>query len=175
MIKRHCLFSLLVTDRFYSSGDCLTIDIPIRFPGDFKAKPTVPLEFFVCRKSAQKEVFTVHEHLSKFVVQVKADNLPVPAVPSNKKDLKKYKQSDHLIVLAESEEAANSIVDSKIGEILQENGEMLLDVHITDQEVYNKYGMFMRARILIGDKEANEKSVKVLQAIFKMCDRVTKL
>ena len=153
----------------------MTIDIPIRFPGDFKAKPSVPLEFFVCRKSAQKAVFTMHEHLSNFVVQVKADNLPVPVVPSSKKELKKYKQSDHLIVLAESEEAANSIIDSKIGEILQHNGEVLLDVHITDQEVYNKFGMFMRARILIGDKEANENAVKVLQAIFKMCDRVTNL
>ena len=117
----------------------------------------------------------MHEHLKNFVMQVKADNLPVPTVPSNKKDLKKYRQSDHLIVLAESEEAANGIIDSKVGEILQNNGDVLLDVHITDQEVYNKYGMFLRARIVIGDEETNEKALKVLEAIFKMCDRVTRL
>ena len=42
----------MITDRIYSAGDCLTIDIPIRFPGDFKAKPSLPLEFYITKKSA---------------------------------------------------------------------------------------------------------------------------
>ena len=62
MVKRHCLFSYLAADRFYSEGDTLTVDIPIRFPGDFKAPPPVPLEIFVCRKNSVKNVMSIHEH-----------------------------------------------------------------------------------------------------------------
>lgn len=67
MIKRHCLFSWAVADRLYSEGDTMTVDIPIRFPGDFKAPPPIPLEFFVTRKNSVKNVLSIHEHLSKFV------------------------------------------------------------------------------------------------------------
>jgi len=39
---------------------------------------------------------------------------------------------DNLVVLAESEEAANQLIDKNIGEILSTAGESLLDLHITD-------------------------------------------
>jgi hypothetical protein len=45
----------------------MTVDIPIRFPGDFKAPPPVPLEFFICRKNSVKNVMAAHEHLGNFV------------------------------------------------------------------------------------------------------------
>lgn len=49
-------------------------------------------------------------------------------------------------------------------------------MHITDQEHYNKYKMFLRARIRIGTTDAeHEDALKVLDAIFKICDRVTRL
>lgn len=67
MLKRHCLFSYFAADKLYSEGDTMTVDIPIRFPGDFKAPPPVPLEFFICRKNSVKHVFAAHEHLEKFV------------------------------------------------------------------------------------------------------------
>ena len=50
----------------------------------------------------------------------------------------------------------------------------MLDLHITDQEVYNKYKMFLRARILIGSKN-HEDALAVLAAIFKIVDKVTQL
>ena len=114
MLKRHCLFSYLLADRVYSDGDTMTVDIPIRFPGDFKAPPPVPLEFFVCRKNSVKTILTIHEYLKNFVSQVKSEYLPVPKTPANPKDKKAmsaYKNSNHLVVLAESEEAANILID----------------------------------------------------------------
>ena len=75
----------------------------------------------------------MHEHFKQFVSQVKADNLPVPKPPSNKKEAKEFKRSDHLVVLAESEEAANQIVDKNIGDVLNQYGNCLMECHITDQ------------------------------------------
>jgi hypothetical protein len=45
---------------------------------------------------------------------VKSEYLPVPKTPVNPKDRKAistYKNSNHLVVLAESEEAANFLID----------------------------------------------------------------
>jgi len=39
---------------------------------------------------------------------------------------------DYLATLAESEEAANQLIDRNIGEILSTSGESLIDIHITD-------------------------------------------
>jgi hypothetical protein len=59
----------------------------------------------------------------------------VPKPPTNikdKKELAAYKNSNHLVVLAESEEAANFLVDAGIGPVLAAHGNALLDLHITD-------------------------------------------
>jgi hypothetical protein len=39
---------------------------------------------------------------------------------------------DYLVTLAESEEAANQLIDRNIGEILSASGDSLIDMHITD-------------------------------------------
>jgi hypothetical protein len=67
MLKRHCMLSTLVTERIQSAVDILTIDIPVRFPGDFKAPAPVPLEFFVCKKNYVKSALQGQEILAKFV------------------------------------------------------------------------------------------------------------
>lgn len=179
MLRRHCMLSTLVTERIQSAQDTLTVDIPIHFPGDFKAPAPVPLEFYVCQNKNVKGALQSTENFAKFVTQVKADHLPVPKPPVNLKDKKEmaaYKKSKHLVVLAESDEAANFLIDTSIGEVLQKHGDCLMDMHITDQEVYNKYKMFLRARIHIGttDKE-HESAIKVLETIFKIVDKVTRL
>ena len=133
MYKRHCVFSKWFVDKMYSPGDVLTVDIPVRFPGDYNQAAPVPIEFFICKKSKVKSSFDMHEHFKQFVSQVKADNLPVPKPPSNKKEAKEFKRSDHLVVLAESEEAANQIVDKNIGDVLNQYGNCLMECHITDQ------------------------------------------
>jgi hypothetical protein len=40
--------------------------------------------------------------------------------------------------MAEAEEIGNQVIDKNIGEILSNYGEALIDLHITDQKVYNK-------------------------------------
>lgn len=49
-------------------------------------------------------------------------------------------------------------------------------MHITDQQVYNKYPVFMRARIEIGDTEQSmADALKVLQAVFNIIDKIIRL
>jgi hypothetical protein len=113
MLRRHCMLSTLVTERVQGASDTLTVDIPIRFPGDFKAPAPVPLEFFICQKKYVKNALQNSETLSKFVTQVKCDNLPGPKAPNpnNKKEMAAFKSANHLVALAESEEAANFLID----------------------------------------------------------------
>jgi hypothetical protein len=40
--------------------------------------------------------------------------------------------------MAESEEVGNQLIDKAIAEVLLSHGDALLDLHITDQKVYNK-------------------------------------
>jgi len=72
------------------------------------------------------------------VSQIKLDNLP-----------NNPKKKDGFAALAESEEVGNQLIDQNVAQVLNQYGEALLDLHITDQKVYNKYPLFMRARILI--------------------------
>lgn len=71
----------------------------------------------------------MHEHFKTFVTQVKAENLPVPVLVSGKR----AKVGDYLVVLAESSEVADHLIDSAAGEILKTSGDQLLELHITDQ------------------------------------------
>jgi len=175
MYKRHCVLSNWFVDKMYSPGDVLTVDIPIRFPGDYNAAAPVPIEFFICKKSKVRGNYDIHEHFKQFLSQVKADNLPVPKPPTNKKEAREYQANDHLVVLAESEEVANFIVDKNVGDVLRLYGSCLLECHITDQQVYNKYPCFLRTRIVIGEaKEEQENALKVLKAIFQMIDKVVR-
>ena len=60
--------------------------------------------------------------------------------------------------------------------MLQNYGHCLYELHITDQQVYNKYPVFMRARIEIGstDESMND-ALKVLQVVMQMIDKVVRL
>lgn len=47
---------------------------------------------------------------------------------------------------------------------------------MTDQQVYNKYPVFMRAKIEVGSTpESMQKALKVLQVVFTMIDKVVRL
>ena len=79
-------------------------------------------------------------------------------------------------MLAESEEAANQLIDKNIGETLRQHGACLIECHITDQQVYNKYPCFLRTKILIGEGlKEQEDALKILKTIFLMVDKVVKL
>ena len=98
---------------------------------------------------------------------MRANNLPVPKPPANKKEAREMAKKDYLIVLGENEEITNQLIDSQIGDVLQKYGSCLYELHITDQQVYNKYPVFMRARIEIGStEESMSQALKVLQVVM---------
>jgi len=107
MSRRHCLFSTIVTDRLYSDGDVLTVDIPIKFEGEVSKASPIPIEFFLCKRSGVKSATIMHDHFKTFVTQVKAENMPVPVVTATKRG----KVNDYLVVLAESSEVADHLID----------------------------------------------------------------
>ena len=83
-------------------------------------------------------------------------------------------------MLAESDEASNYIVDKNVADVLAKHGDVLLDLHFTDQKVYSKQvpmnQLFMRARLQITENDEQlAKTIKVLKVLFYMVDRVSSI
>lgn len=111
------------------------------------------------------------------ISQVKVTNMPVPKPPANKKEQKDFLKSNHLVCMAESEELANQLIDKNVGDCLKTYGEKaLLDLHITDQQVYSRFPMFLRARIRIGKTpEEHEAALRVMKSVFQILDKIPKI
>lgn len=165
-------------DPLFGSQDVLTVDIPVRFATDqHNAEAPVQCEAYICPRGGIKQGNDTFEHFTKMLTQVRVDHLPVPKPPTNKKDQKEFMKSNHLVCLAETEETANQLIDKAIGDILATHGaNALVSLHITDQQVYNQYPMFIRARINVGTSaEEQEAALHVLKAVFRILDKVPKI
>lgn len=81
-------------------------------------------------------------------------------------------------MLAESDDAANHIIDSHIGEQLAELGEANIhEIHITDQKPYNSYPLWFRATLII-DTSSEDKlreSARAVKLLFQIIDRTVTL
>ena len=98
--------------------DILTVDIPILFGGDYGNPPPYPIEFFLTKKSRKNTAMETHEHFKTLLLPIRANNLPVPKPPANKKEAKELAKKDYLIVLGENEEIVNQLIDKNVGETL---------------------------------------------------------
>ena len=141
------------------------MEVPIRVPED----GAPPLEFLVVRKRNVKQVFQVEQltYLKNFVGAVQPQSLK-----GSKND------QGGLVVLAESEDAANHIIDSQIGEQLAELGEANIhEIHITDQKPYNNYPLWFRATLTIdtSSEERLKESARAVKLLFQIIDRAVTL
>lgn len=101
------------------------VEVPIKVPeyqtSEGATTTNIPIEFMICKKKELKNVFHQFPYMKNFVGQVITKNLKAPT------------SENSLIVLAESEEAANHIIDSQVGDVLSKMGESnIVDIHITD-------------------------------------------
>lgn len=77
-----------------------------------------------------------------------------PQLSGNEGPTRGRDAANQLAVLAESEDVATHLIDKTSAEVLRAYGpSQLISLHITDQEVYNKYKLFIRCRIMIGSTE----------------------
>lgn len=171
--KRQCLFSTFSIEMFWPKRDQVIIDVPIRVPEyslpEGGVATSVPLEFLVCRKRNMKNILSTEQfaYLKNFVAPVQPNSL-------------KNTSNDQggLVVMAESDDAANHIVNSEIGEILAKLGETnISDIHITDQRVYNNYPLWLRATLFIdtSSEEKLKENARALKLIFQLVDRAVTL
>lgn len=145
--------------------DQVIIEVPIRAPED--GYP--PLEFMVVRKRNLKQVHQVEQlsYLKNFVGAVQPTSLK-----NSKND------QGGLVVLAESDEAANHIIDSSIGEQLAQFGEThIQEIHITDQKPYNNFPLWFKATLFIdtSSEERLKESAKVVKLLFQIIDKAVSL
>ena len=107
--------------------DQVFIEIPIKVPEYYLSDGTstshIPLELIICKKRDMKTFFTTYPILKSTVGPVKANTL---------------KAESDLIVLAESDEVANHVIDNQVGDILSKFGDYhIQEIHITDQKLFN--------------------------------------
>jgi hypothetical protein len=109
MLRRHCVLSSFILEKFSMAEDILTVDIPIRFS---KADPNlpsqIPIEFFLAKKHKANQSTVNNENLAQFLNTVRLENLN--AILKGK--------SFGFMAMAEAEEIGNQIIDKNIGEIL---------------------------------------------------------
>lgn len=122
------MFSRYFVDPLISANDQIIIDIPIKVtPYSLKDGSSVthnPIELLVVKKKSVKPAFQSFEYLEKFVTQTQNKHLAEAQ--------KDKKASENLVVLAESDEASNFIIDKTVADVLAKNGDVLMDLHITD-------------------------------------------
>lgn len=94
----------------------------------------LPIELIIVRKREVKKVYENLAYTKNMIAAVKASNFV----------------SNEFTVMAESEEAANAVIDSQMGDILAKYGDKnLLELHITDQHAYNKYNLTIRVQLQV--------------------------
>jgi hypothetical protein len=102
---RQCLFTSFFIDLLWPSKDIVTVDIPISVPDyslpDGSLTSHIPLELVICRKRDMKSMLTNTPNLKTFVSPIQPRHFKVDSSSNNS-----------LIVLGESEEAVNHVIDA---------------------------------------------------------------
>jgi hypothetical protein len=129
----------------------------------------VPLEFLIVRKRNMKATLQQTEqfaYLKNFVGPVQAQAL------------KNAGSDGGLVVLAESEDAADHMIDNSISELLAKYGEQHIhEIHFTDQKVYNNYPMWLKATLYVdtSSEERVKESGKLIAMLLKLVDKSVNL
>ena len=123
---RHCLFTTCCYDILWPGKDIVTVEIPINVPeyslSDGTVTNNIPLDLIICRKRDMKNLFSAYTYMKNFVSPIQPKSFKTDITSSNS-----------LIVLGESEESVNFMIDSTVGQILTEIGEEhIQEIHITD-------------------------------------------
>jgi hypothetical protein len=159
-------------EMIWTKRDLVHIEIPIKvpeyqLPDNAGTSTQIPLEFMVARKKNLKETYSQFTYLKSFVGAVN----PTHFSPSDK-------LSNGLVVLAESSEAANHLLNPQIGDVFTALADKYLDsLHITDQKSYNNYPLWLKATLYLdaSSPQAMQETSKLLKALFTLVDRVVTL
>jgi hypothetical protein len=170
--KRQCLFSSCTMEMIWTKKDLVHIEIPIKvpeyqLPDGAGASTSIPLEFMIARKKSLKEIYSQFAYLKNFVGAVNPTHFSTSD-----------KQANGLVVLAESSEAANHLLNPQLGDVFSALADKYLDsVHISDQKAYNNYPLWFKATLYLdaSSPQSLQETSKLLKALFVLVDRVVSL
>lgn len=159
-------------EMIWPKRDLVHIEVPIKVPEyqlaeNAGATTQIPLEFMIARKKNLKETYSQFSYLKNFVGAVN----PTHFSPSDK-------NANSLVVLAESNEAANHLLNSQIGDVFTALADTYLEsVHITDQKAYNNYPLWFKASFYLdaSSPQSLQETSKLIKALFTMIDRAVTL
>jgi len=124
----------------------------------------------IARKRDIKAINQQFTHLKNFMTPIPARNFS----PAGDKG-----GQNSLVVMGESDEAVNHLLNVQLGDIFSAYAhEYLIDLHISDQKVYNNYPLWLKASLYIPDTSNADKvkdCAKLIRAIFLLVDRVVTL
>ena len=113
--RRQCLFTTVGMNMIWPTKDRVIVEIPLNIDeytlSDGTTSKAIPVELIACSMKHIKHMHAEHAYLKKFVGPVQ-----VPVMQQVGQG------SEALMVFAESNEAANHIIDGQIGEILGKIG-----------------------------------------------------
>lgn len=129
--------------------DKIILDIPI--------EAALPLELLICRKFNVKRTQQEMPNINNLISVVKADKL----------------NSTNLAVLAENSEVPEIVLSNKVTSAIVKYEKYLEFLHITDQKVYTKYDLVLKAEILFGENEEEYKeSAKLIEMVLDLVDHI---
>ena len=120
-IRRHCLLTSMVMDKYLGTVDTMTIEIPMDLD-----KKEYPIEFFICRRKDLKSKMAAMEYLGDMVKNSNAKNYRLGD--------KMIQEKNALMIMSEHDEVANQLIDEMVGKVLLSMGTngLLHELHITD-------------------------------------------
>ena len=146
--KRQDVIGGGILGMIWPESDRLIMDIPI--------DAELPLELLICRKFNIRKTQQEMPNINQLIKPVKVERF----------------DQTNIGVLAESLETVDLVISKKFSNAFVKFEKFLEFLHITDQQVYTKNPLVLKAEILLGDPSEFEQSVKLVEVLLELVDHI---
>ena len=150
--RRHDLFTMIFRNLCWVEKDKLWVEVPI------KTKFKIPLELMIIQNKEIKLAFEKLEHLQKLIYQMKVPQLK----PSS------------LCLFAEHSDIPPELFDLELYESIKGLEKYIVSLHITDQQWYNNYDLWMKVQIsIITQRDYLDIIYQILELLMKIAKKIS--